>query len=222
MNVRIDQSWKRVLNEEFEKEYFIQLTDFIREEYKTKDGRVFPPARSIFNAFDLCPFDSIKVIILGQDPYPTRGHANGLCFSVQREVSPLPRSLNNIYKELKDDVGMVKTNGCLEDWSSQGVFLLNTILTVEEGKPGSHATKGWEQFTDAVLKVIAAHKKNVVFLLWGSWAQKKRVFIDEKHNLVIQSVHPSPLSAHRGFFGSKPFSQINQYLVQHGMEEIKW
>jgi uracil-DNA glycosylase len=222
MNVRIESSWKHQLKEEFEKDYFIELTDFVRQEYKTKNDRVFPPANSLFKAFDLCPFEKVKVVILGQDPYPTRGHANGLCFSVQKEVNPLPRSLNNIFKELKDDVGIIKTDGCLEPWCSQGVFLLNAVLSVEEGKPGSHATQGWEQFTDIVLKAIADQKKNVVYVLWGSWAQRKREFIDERRNLVLQSTHPSPLSAHRGFFGSKPFSKINHYLEMNGMEEIKW
>jgi len=222
MNVRIESSWKQQLRKEFEKDYFSQLTDFVREEYKSKPGHVFPPAKNLFNAFDLCPFEKVKVVILGQDPYPTRGHAHGLCFSVQKEIYPLPRSLNNIFKELKDDLGIVKSDGCLESWCSQGVFLLNAVLSVEEGKPASHANRGWEKFTDSALKAIAEQKNNVVYVLWGSWAQRKREFIDEKSNLVLQSVHPSPLSAHRGFFGSKPFSKINHYLEIHGIEQIKW
>jgi uracil-DNA glycosylase len=222
MNVRIESTWKENLKEEFEKPYFKQLTDFIRAEYENRKGRVFPLPNEIFKAFNLCPFELVKVVILGQDPYPTRGHANGLCFSVKEDVYPFPRSLNNLFKELKDDLGIQREHGSLESWSRQGVLLLNSVLTVEEGKPASHTGKGWEQFTDAVLKILSSKKEHIVFVLWGNWAQQKKPLINELNHLIIQSPHPSPLSAHRGFFGSRPFGKINAYLLQSGHDEIKW
>ena len=220
MDVRIEPSWKKALAEEFKEPYFAGLREFVREEYKK--STVYPPPRFIFSAFDRCPFDKVKVIILGQDPYHGPGQANGLCFSVADEVV-VPPSLVNIYKEIRSDVGkLVCTNGNLERWADQGVLLLNATLTVRAHQAGSHQNKGWEQFTDAVIKVLFDKKVGLVFLLWGNYAQKKGVVIDGKKHLVLKAPHPSPLSAHSGFFGSKHFSQANTYLIFNGKDPIEW
>jgi uracil-DNA glycosylase len=223
MNVRLEPSWHQALKNEFEKAYFKQLTDFVESEYKQFPEAIFPKGSQIFRALELCPLDKVKVVILGQDPYPTRGHAHGLCFSVEENVHPFPRSLNNVFKELEADLAIsIPSNGNLMRWAEQGVLLLNTVLTVREGQADSHAMKGWEQFTDAVIHAVSEQRKGVVYLLWGSKAQKKAAYIDPNNNFIIKSVHPSPLSAHRGFFGSKPFSQTNDYLKSLGQEHIKW
>lgn len=221
MDVRIDPSWKTLLKEEFEKPYFSALTDFIREEYKTQ--RVFPPARCIFNAFDRCPVENTKVVILGQDPYHGPGQAQGLCFSVPDGVEQ-PPSLQNIFKEIRDDIGTpIPSSGNLERWADQGVLLLNATLTVRAHCAGSHQGKGWETFTDAVIRQLTGAKDHLVFLLWGSYAQRKCAFIDADRNLVLKSVHPSPLSANRGgWFGNHHFSRANRYLHDNGLPEIIW
>ena len=220
MNVRIESSWKGLLQEEFSKPYFRALTDFVREEYQQK--RVFPPPKNIFSAFDLCPFDQVKVVILGQDPYHGPGQAHGLCFSVNEEV-PMPPSLINIYKEIASDTGRpVPAHGNLEHWARQGVFLLNATLTVIAHMAGSHQKKGWETFTDEVIRLIAEKKEHVVFMLWGAYAQDKAWMIDEQKHLILKAPHPSPLSAHRGFFGCHHFSRGNAYLKNHGLEPIEW
>lgn len=223
MNVRMAPSWKQMLEPEFQKPYFSSLVSFVKKEYETNPGAIFPPASLIFNAFDACPFEEVKVVVLGQDPYPTRGHAMGLCFSVNPTVIPLPKSLNNIYQERHSDVGIPPSpNGDLSAWANQGVLLLNAILTVKEGLPGSHANKGWETFTDAVLGVLQNHPRPIVFLLWGSFAQSKIPLITNKNHRIISAPHPSPLSAYRGFFGSKPFSRANDSLIQWGLTPIQW
>ncbi len=222
MNVNIEASWHTKLNSEFGADYFKSLVEFVKQEYSSYPGSIFPKGNQIFRAFDECPFDKVKVVILGQDPYPTRGHAHGLSFSVDASVRPLPKSLQNIYTELQDDVGVTRNNGDLSDWAKQGVLLINSVLTVREGQPGSHANKGWEKFTDAVIQQLALHRENIVYVLWGSYAQRKGEHINTLKNKVIKTVHPSPLSAYRGFFGSKPFSQINEYLTANGVEPIKW
>jgi uracil-DNA glycosylase len=220
VDVKIEQSWKKVLQEEFDKPYFEELTDFVREEYGSKT--VFPPPKDIFKAFDLCPFDQIKVVILGQDPYHGPGQAHGLCFSVNHGVQK-PPSLVNIYKEVEDDIGKpVPDHGNLENWANQGVFLLNAILSVIAHQPTSHQNKGWETFTDEVIRIISEKKEHVVFMLWGAYAQSKEWMIDESKHLVLTAPHPSPLSASRGFFGCKHFSKANEYLRLHGIDEIKW
>ncbi len=220
MDVRIEPSWKNVLQPEFDKPYFKELTDFVRTEYKTK--RIFPPAGLIFNAFDQCPFDRVKVVILGQDPYHGEGQAHGLCFSVNDGVR-FPPSLVNIFKEIEDELGKpAPASGNLLRWSRQGVLLLNATLTVQAHTPGSHQGHGWEQFTDNVIRTLATQKEHLVFLLWGAYAQSKAAFIDPTRHLVLQSAHPSPFSAHRGFFGNGHFARTNQYLREHGMEEIDW
>lgn len=220
MNVSIEDSWKNKLIEEFEKSYFKSLTDFIRAEYKAQE--VFPPANLIFNAFDKCPFHKVKVVIIGQDPYHNVGQANGLCFSVNDGVR-IPPSLINIYKEINSDLGKpIPKTGNLEHWSEQGVLLLNATLTVKANSPGSHQKKGWEQFTDAIIHNLSVDCENIVFLLWGSFAQRKGANIDTKKHLVLKSVHPSPLSAHRGFFGTQHFSKTNEYLIQHNKTPIDW
>ncbi len=219
MDVKIETSWKEVLQAEFDKDYFKSLTDFVRAEYQTKT--IYPPAKQIFNAFDLCPLQQTKVVIIGQDPYHGPKQAHGLCFSVNKGIK-MPPSLVNIYKELHTDVGIaIPTHGNLEHWARQGVLLLNATLTVEAHKAGSHQNKGWEQFTDAVIKTVADKLDKVVFILWGSYAQKKTQLIGNKH-LVLKSVHPSPLSAHRGFFGTKHFSKANAYIEQNGKQAINW
>jgi len=218
--VKIDESWKEVLKEEFEKDYFVNLTSFVRQEYK--DKTIYPKASNIFNAFNLCPFDKIKVVILGQDPYHEPNQAHGLCFSVL-DPTPAPPSLKNIFKEINLDLGITPLeSGDLTRWASQGVLLLNATLTVEAHKAGSHQGKGWEEFTDRVIFNLANRKSGLVFLLWGSYAQKKGEFIDQTKHLVLKSVHPSPLSAHRGFFGNHHFSQANNYLIAQGKLPIDW
>ncbi len=221
MNVRIDPSWKDVLEAEFEKEYFNRLTSFVREEYAGTTP-IYPPARLIFNAFDHCPFNNVKVVIIGQDPYHGAGQANGLCFSVNKGV-PFPPSLLNIFKEIENDLGTpIPQDGDLTRWSDQGVLLLNATLTVRASQAGSHQKRGWEEFTDAVIRVLAERKENLVFILWGSYAQKKGAFIDRNRHLVLTSPHPSPLSAYQGFFGNRHFSTANKYLARHGKSEIIW
>ena len=220
MNVRIDESWRERLQSEFDAPYFAQLTDFVRHEYATT--RVYPPGSQMFAAFDACPFDKVKVVILGQDPYHEPGQAHGLCFSVNDGV-PFPPSLQNIFKEIHDDLGTpVPMSGDLTRWANQGVLLLNATLTVRAHQAGSHQNKGWEQFTDAVIHRLAQERENLVFILWGSYAQRKGEFIDRSRHLVLQSPHPSPLSAHRGFFGNRHFSRTNEYLTAHGIEPILW
>ena len=220
MDVKIDQSWKAVLQSEFDKEYFVKLTEFVRNEYKTR--LTFPPASLIFNAFDQCPFDQVKVVIIGQDPYHGDGQAHGLCFSVNDGVA-FPPSLLNIFKEIERDLGKsMPTTGNLIRWAQQGVLLLNATMTVQAHMAGSHQGKGWEAFTDAVIHKLAAEKEHIVFMLWGSYAQKKGDFIDSKRHLVLKSVHPSPLSAYRGFIGNNHFSLANKYLKEYGLNEIDW
>ncbi len=220
MDVKIEESWKKVLAEEFNKEYFAKLIEFVKSEYKSR--RIYPPGKFIFNAFDSCPFDNLKVVILGQDPYHGPGQAHGLCFSVNDGI-PFPPSLRNIFKELNSDVGKeIPSSGNLIDWAKQGVLLLNATLTVRAGQAGSHQKKGWEEFTDAVISTISDKKENVVFILWGNYAISKRKLINENKHFLLTSVHPSPLSASRGFFGTRPFSKTNEYLKQNGLEPIKW
>ncbi|HOU95130.1 MAG TPA: uracil-DNA glycosylase [Bacteroidales bacterium] len=220
MDVKIEESWKKRLAGEFEKEYFIELTEFIREEYRTKT--IYPPGSLIFNAFNLCPFDRVKAVIIGQDPYHGPGQAHGLCFSV-RDGVPLPPSLINIFKEIELDLGIpFPSSGNLERWARQGVLLLNAILTVRANQAGSHQGRGWEQFTDAAIRILNNEKNNLVFFLWGAYAQKKGENINKTKHLVLESVHPSPLSAERGFFGNRHFSKCNKYLAENGIEPIKW
>lgn len=218
-NVRLEPLWKQHLGEEFEKPYWDNLTAFVKQEYATT--QCCPAGKNIFRAFDLTPFDRVKVVLLGQDPYHTPGAAMGFCFSVPNGNRPQP-SLANIFKELEDDLGVRRTATDLTDWAEQGVFLLNAILTVRAGQAGSHAGKGWENFTDSAIRHLAAERENLVFLLWGSYAMSKKALIDTRKHLVLTSPHPSPLSAHRGFFGSKPFSKINDYLAKTGQEPIRW
>ena len=220
MDVRIEESWKRVLGPEFEKKYFVDLADFVRRAYRT--GKCFPPAKLIFNAFNRTPFDKVKVVILGQDPYHEPGQAQGLAFYVPPEIQT-PPSLVNIAKELDEDVRCA--TGDIPDllsWTDQGVLLLNATLTVAAHRAGSHQGRGWETFTDAVVRALAEQREHLVFILWGSYAQRKGAFIDRSKHCVICSAHPSPLSAYRGFFGSKPFSKTNAYLTANGIEPIKW
>jgi len=220
MQVKIEQSWAQKLQDEFEKPYFSNLVSFVKTEYANQ--RIFPPGKLIFNAFEICPFDKVKVVILGQDPYHGPGQAHGLCFSVPEGVD-FPPSLQNIFKEIESDLGIpVPKSGNLERWARQGVFLLNATLTVRAHQPGSHQNKGWETFTDRVIHLLAEQTENLVFMLWGSYAQQKGKFIDTHRHLVLQSVHPSPLSAHRGFFGNNHFSKANNYLISVGKEPINW
>lgn len=221
MQVKIEPRWKKVLVEEFDQAYFAKLAEFVKSEYQT--ATVYPPPKFIFRAFELTPFDKVKVVILGQDPYHGEGQANGLCFAVNSGVR-LPPSVQNIYKEIEADLGH-KTqfpNGDLREWAGQGVLLLNATLTVRASTPGSHQNIGWEQFTDAVVKTLSQQKEHLVFILWGAYAQKKGAIIDQSKHLVIRSPHPSPFSAYSGFFGSKPFSQCNTYLEAHSQEPITW
>lgn len=219
MDVKIEQSWKEQLRDEFEKDYFINLTGFVRHEYMTK--KIFPPAKFIFNAFEHTPFDKVKVVILGQDPYHNDGQAHGLSFSVPDGVR-MPPSLINIFKEINDDLGVsMPSSGNLTRWADQGVLLLNATLTVEAHKAGSHQHKGWEQFTDAAISRLNEHRENIVFLLWGSYAQKKAAFIDTEKHLVLKAPHPSPL-ARGGFFGNRHFSLTNDYLESKGLAPINW
>lgn len=220
MEVKINPAWKAVLQEEFDKEYFENLTAFVRNEYKTK--LTFPPANMIFNAFDQCPFEQVNVVIIGQDPYHGDGQAHGLCFSVNDGVQ-FPPSLINIFKEIERDLGKpMPSTGNLTRWAQQGVLLLNATLTVQAHQAGSHQGRGWETFTDSVIKILAEKTEHVVFMLWGSYAQKKGAVIDTRKHLVLKSVHPSPLSAYRGFIGNNHFSLANQYLREHGKKEIEW
>ncbi|MBE6306531.1 MAG: uracil-DNA glycosylase [Bacteroidales bacterium] len=220
MEVRIEDSWKARLQIEFDKPYFDSLTQFVRGEYASTT--VYPPGREMFAAFDACPFDNVRVVILGQDPYHEPGQAHGLCFSVNDGV-PFPPSLVNIFKEIESDLGKpIPSSGNLLRWAQQGVLLLNATLTVRAHQAGSHQNKGWETFTDAVIHRLADEREHIVFMLWGSYAQRKGAFIDRSKHLVLQSPHPSPLSAYRGFFGNKHFSRTNDYLVQHGYNPIDW
>jgi len=220
MNVKIDESWKVLLQEEFDKPYFQQLTEFVKQEYQTHV--VYPEGKNIFNAFNLCPFSNIKVVIIGQDPYHEPNQAHGLCFSVQDGVQ-FPPSLQNIFKEINTDIGTpVPESGNLERWAKQGVFLLNSILTVRAHEAASHAGKGWEVFTDKVIEVISKNADHVVFLLWGSYAKNKGKVIDTSKHLILSTVHPSPLSVYRGFWGCKHFSKANEWLAQHGKTPINW
>ena len=220
MDVKIEQSWKNELAREWDKEYFVRLTDFVRAQYRA--GQVFPPGGKIFAAFDATPFDRVKVVILGQDPYHDVGQANGLCFSVAPGV-PFPPSLLNIFKEVQADTGApIPPDGDLTRWARQGVLLLNATLTVAAHQPGSHQGHGWEQFTDAAVRALAERREHLVFILWGSYAIRKGAFIDRTRHLVLTSPHPSPLSAHRGFFGNHHFSQANAYLQRHGATPIIW
>ena len=220
MQVRIDESWREVLQTEFDKPYFELLTDFVRHAYRTT--QCFPPAGQIFRAFDLCPFDKVRVVIIGQDPYHDVNQAHGLCFSVQDGVR-IPPSLDNIYKELNRDLGKpIPTTGNLTHWAEQGVLLLNATLTVEAHKAGSHQGKGWEELTDAAIMALNEKREKIVFMLWGSYAQRKGKYIDRRKHLVLEAVHPSPLSAYRGFIGCGHFSQANNYLLQQGLVPIAW
>ncbi|WP_294079774.1 uracil-DNA glycosylase [Proteiniphilum sp. UBA5384] len=220
MDVRIEESWKNHLLQEFEKPYFGKLTDFVRHEYATKT--IYPPAKLIFNAFDSCPFDKVKVVIVGQDPYHEPGQAHGLCFSVNEGIQ-IPPSLINIYKEIEDDLGITEPrSGNLTRWAEQGVLLLNATLTVQAHRAGSHQGKGWEEFTDAVIKHLSEECEHLVFMLWGAYAQRKGETIDTNRHLTLKSPHPSPLSAHRGFFGNKHFSKTNDYLAAHNIAPINW
>lgn len=219
MDVRLEASWKHLLAEEFETPSFEVLAGFVRTAYQTRT--IYPPPAQLFRAFDLCPVDRVKVVILGQDPYHGPGQAHGLSFSVPAGVT-LPPSLRNIAKELVSDTGEHLASGDLTRWAEQGVLLLNAVLTVEAGKPASHQGKGWEAFTDGVIRRLASTQEHLVFLLWGKYAQQKAALIDDSRHLVLSSAHPSPFSAERGFFGSKPFSRANAYLAQHGKEPVRW
>lgn len=220
MNVQIEESWKEVLSPEFKKDYFIRLTDFVRQEYQTTT--VYPPGKLIFNAFNLCPYPKVKVVIIGQDPYHGPGQAHGLCFSVNDGV-PFPPSLQNIFKEIQNDLGSpIPETGNLTRWAEQGVLMLNATLTVRAHQAGSHQRRGWEEFTDAAIRALAENREHLVFILWGAYAQKKGAFISRDRHLVLTSVHPSPLSAYHGFFGNKHFSRANAYLEAHGETPIVW
>lgn len=220
MNVDIESSWKEQLQPEFDKEYFANLTSFVAREYASYT--CYPPGRQIFAAFNLCPFDRVKVVIIGQDPYHGPGQAMGLSFSVNPGV-PLPPSLRNIFQEVSSDTGApAPADGDLTRWAGQGVLLLNATLTVRDGQAGSHQGHGWEQFTDAAIKALSERRENIVFILWGSYARKKGLMIDSQKHLILTSVHPSPLSAYRGFFGNHHFTMANRYLEEKGLEAIKW
>ena len=221
MNVQIEESWKAHLNEEFAKPYFAQLTSAVRQEYQA--WTCYPPGKFIFNAFNLCPFDQVKVVIIGQDPYHEPGQAHGLSFSVQDGI-PFPPSLQNIFKEIQQDLGTpIPLTGNLSHWAEQGVLLLNATLTVRAHQANSHSTLGWQQFTDAAIRALVASREHIVYMLWGGYARSKSYMIDKQRNLVLESVHPSPLSANRGgWFGQHQFSRCNAYLQQNGIEPIKW
>lgn len=220
MDVKIEQSWKEVLQPEFDEDYFAQLTDFVRSEYR--QHTVYPPGPLIFNAFNSCPFNDVKVVLLGQDPYHEPDQAHGLCFSVNDGVA-FPPSLLNIFKELNADLGVpVPTTGNLSRWARQGVLLLNATLTVRAHQAGSHQGRGWERFTDAVIRLLSQQREGLVFMLWGGYAQKKAELIDPLRHLILRSAHPSPLSAYRGFFGNHHFTLTNDYLIKHGKEPISW
>lgn len=220
MNLSIESTWREKLEGEFEKEYFQDLTSFVKSEYQTET--VYPEEGKIFRAFETTPFDQVKVVILGQDPYHGPDQANGLCFSVNPEVK-LPPSLRNIFKEISEDTGSeMASSGDLTRWATQGVLLINSTLTVQASKAGSHQRKGWEQFTDKVIEVLSEERENLVFILWGAYAHKKGAKVDPKRHLILQSVHPSPLSAHRGFFGNNHFSKSNDYLLSNSIKPIEW
>jgi uracil-DNA glycosylase len=221
MDVKIKQSWKEHLKREFEQEYFKELTKFVKNEYK--EGVVYPAPKNIFRAFDLCPFDKVKVVILGQDPYHGVGQANGLSFAVDEKMA-VPPSLQNIFKEIASDLGqeVVHKSGDLARWAEQGVLLLNATLTVRASAAGSHQNRGWEQVTDAVIRTLSEEREGLVFILWGNYAKAKGAHIDRSKHLVLESAHPSPFSAYSGFFGSKPFSKANDYLIAHGQTPIDW
>lgn len=220
MTVSIEDSWKKMLKDEFEKEYFSNLVDFIKKEYKSQT--VYPKGKDIFKAFDICPADKVKVVILGQDPYHGKGQAHGLCFSVPEGIS-VPPSLLNIYKEIKSDLNNdIPKTGNLEHWAKQGVLMLNATLTVRAGQAGSHQNKGWETFTDAVIKKTSQEKRHIVFLLWGAYAQKKGQIINTNKHYILKSPHPSPFSAHTGFLGNKHFSKTNEFLKSKGINQIEW
>ncbi|MBC8519313.1 MAG: uracil-DNA glycosylase [Gammaproteobacteria bacterium] len=218
--IKLGESWKQVLLPEFDKPYMVKLREFLLQR-KRGGHTIFPPSNRWFNAFDHTPFKRVKVVIIGQDPYHGDGQAHGLCFSVQPKIK-IPPSLVNIYKELESDIGVTNSTGTLTSWADQGVLLLNAVLTVESGSAGAHQGKGWETFTDAAIDHLNRERDHLVFILWGAYAQKKGQRIDREHHLVIQAPHPSPLSAHRGFFGSRPFSQTNDYLLSHGIKPIEW
>lgn len=221
MEVKIEQSWKEKLRDEFSRAYFTDLTSFVKKEYQ--EGTVYPAPKNIFRAFELCPFDTVKVVILGQDPYHGERQANGLAFAVNKDTR-LPPSLQNIFKEIENDLGkpLIHTDGDLTRWATQGVLLVNATLTVRAHTAGSHQARGWEPFTDAVIRALSEKREHLVFMLWGSYARAKGAHIDREKHLVIESAHPSPFSAHSGFFGSKPFSRANDYLVAHNKTPIDW
>ncbi|HES75536.1 MAG TPA: uracil-DNA glycosylase [bacterium] len=219
--IKLEPSWKAALAEEFEQPYMLELRAFLAAELKA-GKRIHPNPDEWFNAFNHTPLDKVRVVILGQDPYPTPGHAHGLCFSLQPEVRPLAKSLQNIFKELEDDLGIRNVCGSLIPWADQGVLLLNAVLTVESGRSNSHQGKGWERFTDRAVQILNAQPRPLVFVLWGRPAQQKGAHIDRARHRVLEAPHPSPLSAHRGFFGSKPFSQINTFLEQQHQMPIDW
>jgi len=221
-NIKLEESWLKELRDEFDKEYMINLREFLIGEMKK--GKVVLPKPSLwFNALNSTPLDRVKVVIIGQDPYPTIGHAHGLAFSVLPDVKPLPKSLQNIYKELKDDLKIDNFHtGYLMPWAKQGILLINAVLTVEANKSNSHQGKGWEIFTDRIIDIVNEKLENVVFVLWGAYAQRKGLRVDSSKHLILKAPHPSPLSAFRGFFGSKPFSKINEYLLKHNKEPINW
>jgi len=216
-----NNNWQQYLEDEIKKDYMQSLKSFLSQE-KSQGKEIFPHSSLWFNALNATPPENVKVVILGQDPYPTPGHAHGLCFSVLPEVKPIPKSLINIYKELESDLGVKNENGNLQGWAEQGVLMLNSVLTVESGNANSHQGKGWEKFTDKIISVINELDRSVVFVLWGAYAQKKGVMINENKHMVIRSAHPSPLSAYRGFWGSKPFSKINAFLRDNNQQEINW
>lgn len=215
----IGNDWDNILKDEYEKDYFLKIKDIVRKEYK--DKTIFPPANKVFYAFRETSYKDTKVVILGQDPYHGEGEANGLCFSVNVGIK-MPPSLNNIYKELYDDLGIKRTTTDLSDWARNGVLLLNSVLTVEKDKPASHKFVGWEEFTDSVIKKLNEKEEPVVFILWGNFAKSKMKYITNPKHLVISSSHPSPFSVHYGFFGSKPFSKTNEFLMKNGLKEIEW
>ncbi len=215
--------WNDVLKTQFKQKYFHELSDFINHSYKTLPNKTLPEKQQIFNSLNSCEFSNVKVVILGQDPYPTKGHANGLSFSVSKEVSPLPKSLNNIFKELTNDLSISGfKSGDLQTWATQGVLLLNSVLTVEEGHANSHSGKGWEVFTDSIIKSLNEKRQHIVYILWGKKAQLKSTMINRNNNLILRSSHPSPLSSYRGFFGCSHFSKCNDYLKLNGIEPINW
>lgn len=220
MNVKIESSWEQELHAEFEKPYFKSLVEFVKNEYQTQ--KVYPPGSLIFSAFNHCPFEKTKVVIVGQDPYHGHGQANGLCFSVNDGIN-LPPSLKNIFKELANDLNLhIPDSGNLEKWATQGILMLNATLTVRAKSAGSHQKKGWETFTDEVLRIVSERKENIVFILWGAYAQKKGAFIDTSKHLVLKAAHPSPFSAHNGFFGCSHFSKTNHFLQNKGLSSIDW